>query len=148
MEKNFFEFLLSRLIAPEKVVIRVIDSKCAFIDSIDSMNDSYDWFYVNSNLIEEALQKKGLAWCYMFETAPNKFPCIYMFIGEGLSKEYAINVMNELKEITNTLPDDRNLYYEDVPFSSIDIDKYDNSITEFEQELTRKASDVFRVYEL
>ena len=68
-----------------------------------------------------------------------------MFIGEGLSKEY---IIEELKETTKTLPDDRNLYYEDVPFSSIDIDKYDNSITVFEQELTRKASDVFRVYEL
>lgn len=145
MDKSFFEALFSRLTAPEKVVVKFIDNKYAFIDSIDSINDSYDWFYVNSNLIEEALQKKGLAWCYMFETAPNKFPCIYMFIGKGLSKEY---VIEELKETTNTLPDDRNLYYEDVPFSSIDIDKYDNSITEFEQELTRKASDVFRVYEL
>ena len=145
MEKKFFESLLSRLIAPEKVVVKFINSKCAFIDSIDSMNDSYDWYYVNSKLIEETLLKKGLAWCYMFETAPNKFPCIYMFIGEGLSKEY---IIEELKETTKTLPDDRNLYYEDVPFSSIDIDKYDNSITEFEQELTRKASDVFRVYEL
>ena len=60
MDKSFFESLFSRLTAPEKVVVKFIDNKYAFIDSIDSINDSYDWFYVNSNLIEEALQKKGL----------------------------------------------------------------------------------------
>ena len=45
------------------------------------------------------------------------------------------------------MPADRNIYIEDIQFNSIDIDKYDNSITELEKELYRKAGDVFKVYE-
>lgn len=67
-----------------------------------------------------------------------------MFFGQGLSKEIMENAMCE--EI-NALEEDRHFYFEDDSFSSIDVDQYDNSITELEKELTRKASDVFRVYQ-
>ena len=38
-------------------------------------------------------------------------------------------------------------YFLNDSFSSIDVDQYDNSITELEKELIRKAGDVFRVYQ-
>ena len=67
-----------------------------------------------------------------------------MFIGKGLTKEF---VIDELKDEMTNIPEDIHLYFEDNPFSSIDIDDYDNSISELEKELMRKASDVFKVYE-
>ena len=40
----------------------------------------------------------------------------------------------------------RKLYFEDDSFSSIDVDRYDNSLSELERELKNKVSDVFVVY--
>ena len=59
-------------------------------------------------------------------------------------KEY---LENEMKEATESIPEGRNYYIEEGSFASIDIDQYDDSKTVLEQEVFRKASEVFRVYE-
>ena len=56
-------------------------------------------------------------------------------------------MIEELKESMERLPEGTKIYYETASFKSIDIADYDNSISELEKELTRRASDVFRVYE-
>ena len=51
-----------------------------------------------------------------------------------------------MKGTEDTLEDGRKFYYEDDTFSAIDVEKYDNSITELDKIATRYASDVFKVY--
>ena len=144
MDTAFYELLLSRTEVPERVTIRMFDNKYPFVTSLENVNDTWDWFHVNSGTLESFLQEHGLSWCYLFETAPKKTPCIYMFFGKGVSKELMEEAMCE--EI-NALEEGRHFYFEDDSFSSIDVDQYDNSITELEKELIRKAGDVFRVYQ-
>ncbi len=144
MDNSFFELLLSKVRVPERVTIRMYDNKYPFVTSVENTNDTWDWFHVNSAVLENTLHEHGLSWCYLFETAPKKVPCIYMFFGQGLSKELMEEVMDEDR---NALEEGRKFWFEDDSFSSIDVDQYDNSITELEKELMRKASDVFRVYE-
>lgn len=144
MDKTFFKTLLSKVQNPERVAVNFVEDKYVFIASAENMNDTIDWFTINSNIVEETLENSGLSWCYLIETAPKKSPCIYMFIGKGLTKEF---VIDELKDEMTNIPEDIHLYFEDNPFSSIVIDDYDNSISELEKELMRKASDVFKVYE-
>ena len=115
----------------------LVGKSVAFLALLPEADVEIDALLVN-------LEKSGLSWCYVIETAPQKSPCIYMFIGKGLTKEY---VIDELEEGLANIPENIHLYFEDKPFSSIDIDDYDNSISEFEKELIRKASDVFKVYE-
>ena len=144
MDKTFFKTLLSKVQNPERVAVNFVEDKYVFIASAENLNDIIDWFTINSNIMEENLEESGLSWCYVIETAPKKSPCIYMFIGKGLTKEF---VIDELKDEMTNIPEDIHLYFEDNPFSSIVIDDYDNSISELEKELMRKASDVFKVYE-
>ena len=143
MDNSFFELLLSKVKVPERVTIRMYDNKYPFVTSVENTNDTWDWFHVNSAVLEKILHEHGLTWCYIFETAPNKIPCIYMFFGQGLSKELMEEVMDEER---SAIGEGRKLYFEDDSFSSIDVDQYDNSISEFERELRNKASDVFVVY--
>ena len=143
MDKKYFETLLSKVKAPERVAVNFVEDKYVFIASAENSNDTIGWFTINSNIVEEYLEESGLSWCYVIEMAPKKSPCIYMFIGKGLTKEY---VIDELEDELANIPENIHLYFEDKPFSSIDIDDYDNSISEFEKELLKKASDVFKVY--
>ena len=144
MDNIFFELLLSKVKVPERVTIRMYDNKYPFVTSVENTNDTWDWFHVNSAVLEKILHEHGLTWCYIFETAPNKIPCIYMFFGQGLSKELMEEVMDEER---NALEEGRKFWFEDDSFSSIDVEQYDNSISELERELRNKASDVFVVYE-
>jgi hypothetical protein len=64
---------------------------------------------------------------------------------EKLSADFRLKAF--LEDGEETLPEGRKIYYEDIPFSEIDIDQYDNSMTVLEHELFRKAGEVFRVYE-
>lgn len=144
MDNSIFELLLSKVRAPERVTIRMYDNKYPFVTSVENTNDTWDWFHVNSAALENTLHEHGLSWCYIFETVPKKVPCIYMFFGQGLSKELMEEVMDEER---NALEEGRKFWFEDDSFSSIDVDQYDNSISELEQELRNKASDVFVVYE-
>ena len=144
MDNSFFELLLSKVRVPERVTIRMYDNKYPFVTSVENTNDTWDWFHVNSAALENTLQEHGLSWCYLFETAPKKVPCIYMFFGQGLSKELMEEVMDEER---NALEEGRKFWFEDNSFSSIDVEQYDNSISELERELRNKASDVFVVYE-
>lgn len=144
MDKKYFASLFSKLQGPERVVVKFVEDRYAFIASTENTNDTIGWYYINSQIVENSLREKGLSWCYVFETEPEKSPCIYMFIGEGLTKEF---IIEELKESMERLPEGTKIYYETASFKSIDIADYDNSISELEKELTRRASDVFRVYE-
>ena len=143
MDKKFFSSLLLKVKSPERVAVNFVEDKYAFIASAENTNDTSDWFCINSNVIEEYLKKNNLSWCYVIEAAPKKSPCIYMFIGEGMTKEY---IVEELKDGMRIIPKDIHLYFEENTFSSINIEDYDNSISEFEKILIRKASDVLRVY--
>lgn len=144
MDKKFLESLLSKVKNPARVCINDYSQKYYGLISAENTNDTLGWFHINSNVVEEELQKRGFSWCYVFETAPKQSPMIYMFFGKGLSKEL---LGEDFKDIENSLPKGRSIYYEEQPFRKIDIDRYDDSITELEKELHSKASDIFRVYE-
>jgi len=144
MDRSFLESLFAGLQNPARVCVKWYDNKYYYVESEKQTNDTLDWYDLNSNQVEEGLAKGGYSWCYVFETAPGQSPVIYMFFAKGLTKEA---LAGELGEIAESLPEDRNLFFEDKPFSAIDVEQYDNSVTAFEQELSKRARDVFRVYE-
>ena len=144
MNLSFIESLLDKVVKPDRVEIKLLDRKFLLIQSAENTNDTIGWFHINSQALENEFEANNLSWCYVFETAPKQAPCIYMFAGENLSKE---EIKAFLEDGEETLPEGREIYYEDISFSAIDIDQYDNSMTVLEQELFRKASEVFRVYE-
>lgn len=144
MDKSFFENLFSKVQNPARVKVQLYDDKYYMIISSENTNDTMDWYAVNSNVVEDALQKEGMTWCYVFETAPQKSPCIYMFFAKDISIK---TLEKDLQEIHESLPEGSNLYFECTSFSSIDIAQYDGSITVLERELINHASDVLRVYE-
>lgn len=144
MDKNSILSLIEETANPGRVIIQVFSDQTFMISSKENTNDTFGWFHINSERLEEAFIKMNLSWCYVIETAPKQKPCIYMFVGEGLTKDY---VINENRIAVATLPEDRGLFFEKKPFSLIDMDKYDNSITELEKELRKVASNVLEVYE-
>ena len=129
---------------PGRIVCKIYDNKYLLIESAEQTNDTIGWYTINSKAIEKCLQANNLLWCYVIETAPKSQPFIYMFIGEDISREY---LENEMIEAAESIPEGRNYYIEEGSFDSIDIDQYDDSKTVLEQEVFRKASEVFRVYE-
>jgi hypothetical protein len=129
---------------PDRIVCKIYDKKYLLIESAEQTNDTLGWYAINSKAIEKCLQANNLLWCYVIETAPKSQPFIYMFIGEDISREY---LENEMKEAAESIPEGRNVYFEEGCFDSIDIDQYDDSKTVLEQEVFRIASEVFRVYE-
>ena len=135
---------MSKVKNPARVCVKFYDRKYYYIESVERTNDTLGWYTINSNVVEEELEKEGYSWCYIFETAPEQSPIIYMWFAEGLTKE---NLEKELDDVKDSLPEGRQIFFEDAPFSTIDVDQYDNSMTVLEQELYKKASEVFRVYE-
>ena len=133
------------VINPKRVGLNIFEDEHPFLILAENTNDTIGWFNTNGSAIEEALEQNGLSWGYLFETASNQSPCIYMFIGEDLTKEKLKEILKGTEE---TLEDGRKFYYEDGTFSAIDVEQYDNSITELEKIATRYASDVFKVYEV
>lgn len=146
MEKDTIKTILSKLVNPERVhVLWAAEGLYAVIESAENTNDTLGWFRHNSNNLEEGLEVAGLSWCYVFETAPNNPPLIYMYIGDDITKDF---VMNEISDAIDCLPEGRELHIVDDSFSTLDADQYDNSITEMEKVAVRYASDVFRVEEI
>lgn len=144
MNRDFFASLFTRVQTPDRIAIRFVNDQYAYIESVDKEKDLVDWFCVNSNILEESLNEHNLSWCYLIETVLNERPDVYMLIGHDMTKEF---VAEELKDSFNNLPENKQIYIKETPFSSIEIDDYDNSISEFDREFMRKASDVFKVYE-
>ena len=147
MDIKTLKSILSKveIMNPNRVVISQFENTPPFFESAESTNDMIGWFHTNSKAIETCLEENGLSWCYLFETAPKHSPCIYMFIERDITKESLKKIM---KDYEKSLPDGRNFYYEDDSFSSIDVEQYDNSITELEKIATIYAGDVFKVYEV
>ena len=144
MDRVFLESLMTKVKNPARVCVKFYDHKYYYIESVERTNDTLGWYTINGNVVEEELEKEGYSWIYVFETASKQSPIIYMFFGKGLSKEY---LEEEFKDIEESLPEGRQIYFEEASFSEIDVDQYDNSITVLEKELYKKASEVFRVYE-
>ena len=129
----------------KRIIISQLEKTPPFLESAEKTNDTIGWFYTNSKAIEKCLVENGLSWCYLFETAPNHSPCIYMFIEQNITKEILQTIMKDYEE---SLSEGRNFYYEDDRFSVIDVEQYNNSINELEKIATKYASDVFKVYEV
>ena len=144
MDRSFLESLMSKVQNPARVCVKWYDHKFYYIESAERTNDTLGWYTINSNVVEEELEKEGYSWCYVFETAPEQSPIIYMWFAKGLTKD---DLKIEFDDVNESLPEGRQIFFEDGPFSAIDVDQYDNSMTVLEQELFRKASEVFRVYE-
>ena len=144
MDRRFLESLMSKVKNPARVCVNFYDHRFYYIESMEKTNDTVGWYTINGNIVEEELDKEGYYWCYVFETAPKQEPFIYMFFGKGLSREI---LEAEFKEMEESKPKDRQIFFEEASFSSIDVDQYDNSLSFLEKELYRKASDVFKVYE-
>ena len=143
MDRSCLESILSKTQNPGRVVIAP-QKEFFMIMSAENTNDTIGWFTINSRLVEELVKKVGAKWYYLFETAAKQSPCIYMFIGEGLSKDF---LEDYLQEGIASCQENRQFFLDDKPFSTIDIDQYDNSISALEDELIRKSSDVLKVYE-
>ncbi len=144
MDRFFLELLLSKVANPARGSINYYDNKYYYIESVNKTNDTLGWYHINSNIIEEELERNGYSWCYVFETAPKHCPVIYMYFGKQLSKEV---LMGEFGEVHESLPEGINIYIEDAPFSAINIDQYDDSKTVLEKELLKRADVAFTVYE-
>lgn len=143
MDKIILESLMAKVQNPAKVCVKFYDNKFYYIESAEGINDTLDWYAINSSVIEDELEKAGYNWYYVFETAPEQSPVIYMFFGKELSWETLEEVLNDIEK---SLPEDREVFIENASFSTIDVDEYDNSISVLEEELYRKASEVFRTY--
>ena len=143
MDRNFIESLMAKVQNPAKVCVKFYDNQFYYIESAEGTNDTLDWYAINSSVIEDELEKEGYTWYYVFETASEQSPVIYMFFGKGLSKE---TLEEELNDAEKSLPENRQVFIEDASFSTIDVDQYDNSISVLEEELCRKASEVFTTY--
>ena len=144
MDRSFLESLFSKVQNPSRVCVKWYDRKYYYVESEERTNDTLGWYHINSKMVEEALEGNGYSWCYVFETAPEQIPIIYMFFAIGLTKEAIVEEFGDMQE---SLPEGRNLYFEDARFSEIDVDQYDNNMTVLEQELFRRSSEVLRVYE-
>ena len=57
MDKHFFESVLSKLQAPERVKVLFIENQYVCILSADNTNDTFDWFHINSDLLEKELSR-------------------------------------------------------------------------------------------
>ena len=143
MYKIILESLMAKVQNPAKVCMKFYDHKFYYIESAEGTNDTLDWYAINSSVIEEELENAGYNWYYVFETTPEQSPFIYLFFGKGLSRE---TLEEELNDAEKSLPENRQVFIEDASFSTIDVDQYDNSISVLEEELYRKASEVFRTY--
>ena len=124
MDRNFLESLMAKVQNPAKVCVKFYDNQFYYIESAEGTNNTLDWYAINSSVIEDE-------------------PVIYMFFGKGLSWETLEVVLNDIEK---SLPEDREVFIENASFSTIDVDEYDNSISVLEEELYRKASEVFRTY--
>ena len=144
MDKSFFENLFSKVQNPARVKVQLYDDKYYMIISSENTNDTMDCDAVYSKVVEDALRKNGMNWCYMFETFPQQSPCIYMFFCKDLSMEI---LKEDLQEIQEELPKGSNIYMDCESYSNIDVAQYDDSITVLEEVLIKHASEVFRVYE-
>ena len=129
---------------PERVLFGFFDDGTLYIQSSENTNDTWGWYHINSERLEKGFVEMGLSWCYIFETAPRQKPCIYMLVGELVTKEYAIK---ESRVAIETLAKDRELYFENKSFSLIDKDKYDKSITELERVIRSASINIIEVYE-
>ena len=119
MNLSFIESLLDKVVKPDRVEIKLLDRKFLLIQSAENTNDTIGWFHINSQALENEFEANNLSWCYVFETAPKQAPCIYMFAGENSSKE---EIKAFLEDGEETLPEGREIYYEDISFSAIDVD--------------------------
>lgn len=142
-KENIFK-LIGDTENPERVLFGFFDDGTLYIQSRENTNDTWGWFHINSERLEKGFIEMGLSWCYIFETAPRQKPFIYMFVGELVTKEYAIK---ESRVAIETLAKDRELYFENKFFSLIDKDKYDKSITELERMIRKASSDIIEIYE-
>ena len=143
MDRNFLESLMAKVQNPARVCVKFYDNQFYYIESAEGTNNTLDWYAINSSVIEDELEKEGYTWYYVFETASEQSPVIYMFFGKELSRETLEEVLSDIEE---SIPEDRQVFIEDAAFSTIDVDQYDNSISVLEEELCRKASEVFRTY--
>ena len=143
MDRNFLESLMAKVQNPAKVCVKFYDHKFYYIESAEGTNNTLDWYAINSSVIEDELKKEGYTWYYVFEKAPEQSPVIYMFFGKELSWETLEEVLNDIEK---SLPEDREVFIENASFSTIDVDQYDNSISVLEEELCRKAYEVFTTY--
>lgn len=142
-KENIFK-LIGDTENPERVLFGFFDDGTLYIQSSENTNDTWGWYHINSERLEKGFVEMGLSWCYIFETVPRQKPFIYMFVGELVTKEYAIK---ESRVAIETLAKDRELYFENKSFSLIDKDKYDKSITELERMIRKASSDIIEVYE-
>jgi hypothetical protein len=144
MDKKNFLSLIEKTENPSRVSVGALNEKTYIIMSTENTNDTWGWFHINSEMLEEAFIEMNLSWCYVFETAPKQLPCIYLYVGEGLTKD---DVINDNRIAVETLPEGREIFFEKKQFSLIDTDKYNNSMTVLEKELRKVAGNVFEVYE-
>ena len=143
MDRNFLESLMAKVQNPARVCVKFYDNQFYYIESAEGTNNTSDWYAINSSVIEDELKKEGYTWYYVFETASEQSPVIYMFFGKGLSRETLEEVLSDIEE---SIPEDRQVFIEDAAFSTIDVDQYDNSISVLEEELCRKAYEVFTTH--
>ena len=122
MNKEHFDKMIEGLINPSRIKVLVLEGYDVLL-SARNTNDTMTWFKENGNTLEKNLRELGLRWVYVIETCPDDKPCIYMFIGQNMTKSIADKLTDRAKR---TLPNDRTMIVSDGYMRYIDIDKYDN----------------------
>ena len=129
MDRNFLESLMAKVQNPARVCVKFYDNQFYYIESAEGTNNTSDWYAINSSVIEDELKKEGYTWYYVFETASEQSPVIYMFFGKGLSRETLEEVLSDIEE---SIPEDRQVFIEDAAFSTIDVKHYFGNVTKEE----------------
>lgn len=144
MNKAEFNIIFGKMANPSRIRMYTVKN-FNVVMSAKNTNDTYGWFRINAEKLEKELKRRGYKWIYQIETAPGQLPFIYLFFGKGIKKK---DIEKAFEEVTEPLPDGRELFYEETPFNSIDMEQYDNrKIFPLEQMLINKSADVLEVIE-
>lgn len=140
MRKEDYERILLQLSNPSRVQVCFMKG-FEVIMSRENINDAVDWFYVNSDTLEEFLADNGMSWCYLLEKAKAQDANIYLFIGSGLSYDDMLSY----KETYFKNGKDLEFFIEKKPFKEISQCKYEHERSFVEEALYNHADNVFIV---
>lgn len=141
MNIKFFENIFVQLINPTRVQIGLNNTyNFAIIYSSQNINDTVDWFEVNSKKLEEYFQRNGYKWWYVIEKFPDEDGFVSLWTGVGLTKKRVMSFVEKMKNKSNGT-----FYVENGEFSTIDESKYRRELSAFEQAILNASETGFRI---
>ena len=139
-EKFFYDILI-QLANPSRVQVLDMDGYFLMM-SKNNTNDTWGWYYINSQKLEDYLKNNGYKWHYVFEKYDDEDSYIYLYIGKNLSHK---DVCEMVKEYEKKYPN--SYFVESGNFNSFDKSKYERKLTVFEETVIRMSGNVFTIHE-